>query len=196
MDCHTNWLGIIVNEHELPSEWHKDVLNFWFEELTPAQWYSSSVDLDESIRARFGSTLSALTMSIPENVYQDAHPALAAIIVFDQFPRNMFRGTAEAFGYDQKAIKLARHALDTGLDKSLNGSELAFMRMPFMHSELLADQRRSIEIFKATNNEKFAQDHYKVVVEFGRFPYRNEALDRHSTPAEIDYLKDAKRYGQ
>ena len=179
--------------------WPEQVISFWFDELSPEDWFKQSDAVDDAIRERFGELYSQLKDSPPDLNNSDPDTALAAIIVLDQFPRNMFRGQAAAFGSDQIAASLARAAIDAGFDAKLEQNKIPFVYMPLMHSESLADQELSVEVFEAYGNEnnlKYCIEHRDVVAKFGRFPHRNRALGRESTPQELEYLKTASGYGQ
>jgi len=117
--------------------------------------------------------------------------ALALIVVLDQFPRNMFRGTARAFSTDSQALAAARGALERGLDQVLSPAERTFVYMPFEHAEDLAAQRRALALFEALdpNDMEYARRHHEIIARFGRFPHRNAVLGRESTPEEIEFLK-------
>ena len=119
----------------------------------------------------------------------DPLTALAAVILFDQFPRNMFRGDAEQFATDHLALAIARAAVDSGLDDQLQSKERGFLYMPFEHSESLADQKRSLQLFTALGDDYllgFAKKHHDVIERFGRFPHRNAILGRAPRPAEVE----------
>ncbi len=176
--------------------WDKDVLNFWFNELTPEQWFSSSEELDNTIKQRFGSLLDALTQQVPDTVRENVKTTLAAIIVLDQFSRNLGRGSSAAFANDDAALVLAQAAVDAGEDEQLTTDEKHFLYMPFMHAENMEAQDRSVALFEAIDRAEHAVEHRDIVVKFGRYPHRNEVLGRESTPEEIEYLKDARRFGQ
>lgn len=179
--------------------WVKNVLSFWFEELSPEDWYKQNDKIDNMIRDRFGALYADLKSDPPQQADLDANTALAAIIVLDQFSRNMFRGQAAAFGSDNISAALTRVAVDANLDSGFEQSRKQFMYMPLMHSESLADQERAVMLFQALGNEnnlKYAVEHRDVVAKFGRFPHRNRALGRESTPDELEYLKTASGYGQ
>lgn len=180
-------------------DWVNEVLSFWFEELTVEDWFKQNDRVDTAIRERFGDLYTQLKSSPPDQKDMNPDTALATIIVLDQFPRNMFRGEAAAFGSDNIAAALTRSAVDAGLDSGLVQDKKSFMYMPLMHSESLADQERGIMLFKALGNEnnlKYAIEHRDVIAKFGRFPHRNRALGRESTADELDYLKTASGYGQ
>ena len=185
----------------MPQEnWVDEVLAFWFEELGPADWYAGGEELDGKIKQRFTELHNRLKVELDVDAIDDARTALAAIIVFDQFPRNIHRGTAEAFSTDDMAVQIARHALDSEYDHGLTDDEKSFLYMPFMHSEILADQERCVDLFRAlSGNEeglKYAIDHRDIIAEYGRFPHRNKPLGRESTPAEIAFLESHPGYGQ
>ncbi len=167
------------------------VLAYWFDELEEKDWWQKSEDVDREIARRFGPTHLALAGSIPQEWWASADSVLALIIVFDQFPRNMYRGTPLAFATDCLALREACAAVDAGLDKLVSEDRRFFFYMPFEHSEDLADQDRCIELMAALGNERlddFAQKHRDVVAAYGRFPHRNAILARESTAEEKDYL--------
>ncbi len=183
----------------MSDKWAAEVLSFWFEELTQEDWFMQNDGVDKAIAERFGDLYRQLKSSPPSVADANAETAVAAVIVLDQFSRNMFRGSAEAFGADNIAVALSSQAIEAGLDTKLGEDQRCFLYMPFMHSETLADQERGIMLFRALgreNNLKYAIEHRDVVAKFGRFPHRNRALGRESTPEELDYLKTASGYGQ
>lgn len=180
-------------------QWVDDVLAFWFEELTETDWFTGSARLDETIRDRFAAIYDDKLATLDLNAIDDARTALAAAILFDQMPRNMFRGTADAFKSDAHALIVARKAVDGGLDRDVEPRRLQFLYMPFMHSEVLADQERCVDLFRTLDNEdglKYAIEHRDIVARFGRFPHRNRPLGRASTQAEETFLKEHAGYGQ
>ncbi len=182
-----------------PSTWHNDVLSFWFEELEPKQWFRTDPDLDAAITARFASLLDELAGRSVASLNASPHETLAAIIVLDQFSRNIYRGEARAFSQDALAAKLAVAAVDAGFDAALEPQQRHFMYMPFMHAEDLEMQERSLELFGSLEDDntlKFAREHHEIIARFGRYPYRNEVLGRTSTPEELEYLEDANTFGQ
>lgn len=180
-------------------QWIDDVKAFWFGELTREQWFSGDATLDETIRQRFGGLHRQIHENVPAEAWNDPDTALAAIIVLDQFSRNIHRGRREAFASDSTACALARNAVDKEFDAGMSDSERAFLYMPFMHSEILADQERGVSLYKSLGNMeslKYAEEHRDAIARFGRFPHRNEVLGRESTPDETIFLKTANRYGQ
>lgn len=169
------------------SDWRSDVLKFWFG-LDPAQYWKADPALDHRIRQSF-LKLWAEKRQLPVDAFlSEPLTALAAVILFDQLPRNMFRETAEQFATDHLALAIARGAVDKGLDDQLQPQERNFLYMPFEHSEDLADQDRGLLLQTATGNSQFidaANKHRAVIERFGRFPHRNAVLGRAPRPAEI-----------
>lgn len=181
--------------------WAEEVLAFWFEELTPDHWYAEDPEaIDRLIRDRFAALHAELAAAPPPAAWDDPETALAAIIVLDQFSRNMFRRKPEAFAADETAAALARNALDKGFDAALPPVRKQFLFMPLMHSEHLSDQERCVTLFEGTpgleDNVKYAVEHRDIVARFGRFPHRNRALGRDSTDAEKAFLGGHKGFGQ
>jgi len=169
-----------------------DVLHFWFSELRPSDWFAVNPAVDEAIGARFAALYRAMKASPPDAAILDSQGHLAAVIVFDQFPRNLFRGTADAFATDPLALSLSRSAVLRGLDSGLGVHERQFLYMPHMHNEDPAVQVRSVELFAGLDLPDAllaALEHKDAIDRFGRFPYRNKALGRVSTPEEEAFLK-------
>jgi len=167
-------------------DWRRDVLTYWFG-LTPEQWWQPDDALDKDIRERF-LQLWELKRQLPSSSFaDDALSAIAAVVLFDQFPRNMFRGHADQFSTDPLALAIARQAVDLGFDDQLQPQERGFLYMPFEHSENLADQKRSVQLFTALGDDYllgYAQKHHDIIERFGRFPHRNVMLGRAPRPAE------------
>jgi uncharacterized protein (DUF924 family) len=170
-----------------------EVLGFWFGELTPEQRFAKDDAVDTAIRRRFGALHEQLGRGVPADWREAPRPLLAAVIVLDQFSRNLNRGRAEAFAHDGEALALTRLALDRGVDAGMLGEEKQFLYMPLMHSEALADQQaceRLMEGAGLAEATDYARRHRVIIERFGRFPHRNEALGRASTPEEIAFLKE------
>jgi uncharacterized protein (DUF924 family) len=128
---------------------------------------------------------------------QTAEGCLALILLFDQFPLNMFRGTAESFATEAQAIELTLYGIEHGYDDQLPDKQLNFFYMPLMHSESLVHQKLAVEKFIQVGldaNIRFAKHHRDIIERFGRFPHRNMILDRESSPAELDYLKSKEAF--
>jgi uncharacterized protein (DUF924 family) len=169
------------------SDWRRDVLAYWFG-LDPEDWWRSDAAVDEEVRKRF-LKLWAEKRELPVGAFLgDPLTALAAVILFDQFPRNMFRVEAEQFATDHLALGIARAAVNLGFDDRLKSEERGFLYMPFEHSESLADQQRSLQLFTALGDDYllgFAKKHHDVIKRFGRFPHRNAMLGRAPRQAEV-----------
>ncbi|HET7413469.1 MAG TPA: DUF924 family protein [Pararhizobium sp.] len=169
----------------------EEVLAFWFDELTVDDWFRKSDELDQLIARRFTATHLALAFHVDEIWRMAPINRLAAVIVLDQFPRNIYRGTPHAFATDPLALNEARTAVDAGMDQMVEVGRRQFFYMPFEHSEKPDDQERSVALFTALGNENYldyARQHQAVIAEYGRFPHRNPILGRHSTHAEEAYL--------
>jgi len=159
--------------------WSATIVNFWFKKLKPKDWWNKDDSVDSQIKERFFELWEEQKTTTADGFLASPETALAAIILFDQFPRNMFRGLADAFATDHLALQIAVQAVDLGLDETLPENQRAFLYMPFMHSEELQDQNRSVTLFTALgNNIKYANSHRDVIAKFGRFPHRNEVLGR------------------
>lgn len=168
-----------------------EVLGFWFELLMPEQWFRGSSSTDDEVRELFGALREEVLASEAEGWRDTPDTILAAIIILDQFSRNIHRGTAEAFAADPLALTLTREALAKGWDKGLSKERAQFLYMPLMHAEDPAAQSLCLKYFEELgepNNLEFARSHADVIARFGRFPSRNQALGRESTPVEQDYL--------
>ena len=168
-------------------DWRADILKFWFG-LDRQQWWKADPALDHQIKQRF-LKLWAEKRELPVECFLgDPLTTLAAVILFDQLPRNMFRGDAQQFATDHLALAIAREAVDRGLDEELQLWERGFLYMPFQHSENLDDQNRSLLLFTRLGDDYqlgYAKKHHDVIARFGRFPHRNAILGRAPRPAEI-----------
>jgi uncharacterized protein (DUF924 family) len=170
------------------------VIDFWFKEITPKQWWKKDLAFDELVRHRFIDLYEETKTGRHIEWLDSATGCLARIIVLDQFPRNMFREQAASFSTDAIALATSTHALSKRYDESLNSQEKAFLYMPFMHSELVENQAKSIELFTAAGSElaknlDSALRHKAIIDQFGRFPHRNAILGRVSTHEEVEFLK-------
>ncbi len=173
------------------SGWSDAVHRFWFETLRPAQWFKVDTALDDEIRVRFGDLHERIRGLSP--MAADAREALAGVIVLDQFSRNIFRGTAEAFAYDTPALARAEAAIDAGFDANLEGAERQFLFTPFMHSESRTVQARCVQLFATLDQPReldFARRHKAIIDRFGRFPHRNPVLGRASTAEEATFVAE------
>jgi uncharacterized protein (DUF924 family) len=166
----------------------QDVLDFWFHELQPSDWYVASAALDERIGARFASTYNAAFAGEVAHWRDTAQGRLAEIIVLDQFPRNMFRGRAAAFAADPVALVLSQEAIRVGADRELDDTRRAFLYMPFMHSESRRIHEQAMALFRDLPNLDYEIRHKAIIDRFGRYPHRNSALSRTSTAEELDWM--------
>ncbi|HEU5481804.1 MAG TPA: DUF924 family protein [Sphingomicrobium sp.] len=170
------------------SDWRGDVLKFWFG-LKPEQWWRTDPLLDAEVRRRF-LELWEQKRQLPTEHFLD-HPltALAGVILFDQLPRNMFRGHADQYSTDHLARAIARGAVDRGLDEQLQPQERGLLYMPFQHSEDRGDQMRSLQLFTKLGNPqflKYAKLHHDIIARFRRFPHRNAILGRAPRADEVN----------
>jgi uncharacterized protein (DUF924 family) len=166
--------------------WQYDVLDFWFG-LDPKLWWRGGDAVDETSR-RFEDLYAAKRQLPPDSFLADARTALAAVILFDQLPRNMYRGHADQFMTDSLALAVAKGAIDRGYDDGMTKDEKTFLYMPFQHSEDLADQTRAMLLFTALGDDwlfGFAKKHRDIIARFGRFPHRNAMLGRAPRPDEV-----------
>ncbi len=173
----------------------EDVLSFWLDEAGPSRWYEQDAAFDRDIRDRFESTWNEARDGRLGDWMVDARGKLAFIILTDQFPRNMFRGSGKAFATDRLALAATKLAIAKGWDRRIAEPERQFFYLPLMHSENLCDQDRCVRLIidrmpeTGADNMLHARAHREVIREFGRFPYRNDALDRATTPEEAEYLE-------
>jgi len=169
-----------------------EVLAFWFEELSDRDWYNSTPALDQQILRRFRTTHLALARSVEPAWRADPASRLAAVIILDQFPRNMYRATPLAFATDGLARREARLAIAEGADRLVHGRQRPFFYLPFEHSETLEDQEFSVRLFSDlpdANLLDYAVRHRDIVARFGRFPHRNAFVGRESTEEEVEFLR-------
>ena len=170
----------------------EDVFTFWFEETEPRQWWKVDPAFDELIESRFGPLLASVAQGECYTWRSTARGRLAEIIVLDQFSRNIYRGTPQAFAQDPVALVLAQEAVAAGLLPSLNEIERSFLLMPYMHSESAAIHQQAERLFRdhtPQNNYQFELRHKAIIDRFGRYPHRNAILGRASTEEEIEFLK-------
>lgn len=176
-----------------------DVLQFWFGDIPGERrkaWFVKDPAFDAEIRTRFLELHEAAARGELAEWKDAAESALALIVLTDQFPRNMFRGEGRAFATDPMALATAAHVIASGWDVRMRPVEKMFVYLPYEHSEVLADQERSLELFgplgafEATKDTPdYARRHWEIIKRFGRFPHRNAALGRTDTPEEIEFLK-------
>ncbi|KGE78307.1 DUF924 family protein [Halomonas salina] len=168
-----------------------DVLAFWFDELTPAQWFRKDPELDAEVRRHFAEIHAAARRGEFVEWRRSAMGRLAEIIVLDQFSRHLHRDGPEAFSADEQALALAREAVAAGDDAALAARERAFLYMPYMHSESLAVHDEAARLFEQPGLEdslRAERRHRAILERFGRYPHRNAALGRRSTEEERAFL--------
>ncbi len=171
---------------------YKEIIEFWFEELEPKQWWVKDEALDRVIIDRFSRVHDRAIRCELYPWRKAAHGRLAEIIVLDQFSRNMFRGSPLSFAYDSLALVLAQEAISVGADMQLSPIEKNFLYMPFMHSESLEIHNVAMELFRNNGlegNLEYEIKHREIIEQFGRYPHRNAILGRESTLEEIVFLK-------
>ena len=171
----------------------EDVLKFWFVETPKEKRFGKDPEFDEAIRKRFLTAFNDIREHGHERYMVNAETTLAAIIILDQFSRNMFRDLPEAFSEDSRALVLAKHAVDTGLDMNAQADQRCFFYMPFMHSEAPEDHLRAVEAFERYGDAQFLEyelKHKAIIDKFGRYPHRNEVLGRASSKEEIAFVEE------
>ncbi|MGH7778577.1 MAG: DUF924 family protein [Candidatus Binataceae bacterium] len=198
-------MGELPKTSQNPPSRAESVLQFWFAEKAGSNagairslWFVPSPEFDKLCRERFLSSYEHAVREHLEDWRNEPRSCLALVLLLDQFPRNMFRGTARAFATDAKARELSLHAVASGFDHELSPMMRMFLYLPLQHSENLEDQLESVRLTRALADEvsdeseivEFAEQHLEIIRRFGRFPGRNQALGRQSTPEESIFLKD------
>lgn len=169
-----------------------DVLNFWFHELTPKQWFDKDDALDAEVRERFSQLHHRAALCELYEWRKTPQGRLAEIIVLDQFSRNIYRDQPRAFACDPLALALAQEAVTQGVDKQFKPPQLGFLYLPYMHSESIRIHEIAMELYDQPGletNFEFEIKHKEILERFGRYPHRNKALGRPSTAEEIEFLK-------
>lgn len=181
-----------MSDREKPADWVADVLRFWFGETAPESWFKKDETFDQLVRERFLSVHVRVAVAPLAELTANRKTALAAVVVLDQFSRNMFRGSVKAFATDAKALKLAEAALALGFDVGMTNNERQFFYLPFEHCEDVKAQERCLALFAALGDPEltqWARAHKDIIDRFGRFPHRNAILGRASTPEELEFLQ-------
>jgi uncharacterized protein (DUF924 family) len=171
---------------------YEEVLEFWFTESGPKSWWAADTAFDERIRSRFAALYARATLGELHEWRDTPQGRLAEIIVLDQFSRNLHRGSAAAFAQDLAALVLAQEAVAAGVHRALDEVQRIFLLLPYMHSESRAihvEAERLYREFAPAENLDFELRHKAIVDRFGRYPHRNAALGRESTPEEVEFLK-------
>jgi uncharacterized protein (DUF924 family) len=171
---------------------YNEVLNFWFTEIEPKQWWKKDQEFDALIKQRFGSLHAQAKAGELFPWRDNARGSLAEVIVLDQFSRNIYRDQSEAFASDPQALALAQTAIAKGYDMLLPPTERSFLYLPFMHSESALIHHEAIRLYESLGlpgNLDFERKHKAIIDRFGRYPHRNEILGRDSTEEELAFLK-------
>lgn len=171
---------------------YQQILEFWFEQLKPANWWEKSLKLDEEIGQRFADLHRQAASGELWHWRSSAEGRLAEVIILDQFSRNIYRDQPESFAQDGMALALAQEAISLGMDQSLPVVQRSFLYMPFMHSESLAIHDRAVQLFAVPGMEgslDFEHRHRDIILRFGRYPHRNAILQRPSTDEERAFLR-------
>ncbi|OKH24008.1 DUF924 family protein [Chroogloeocystis siderophila] len=180
-----------------------EILAFWFGQPNTAEygkqhafWFTKSAEFDREVRERFLSDYEQAAAHQLDTWKEAPRSCLALILLLDQIPRNIFRGTPQAFATDAAALTAAQHAVAQGFDRELLNVQRWFIYLPFEHSENLEHQRQCVELFASLKDDPesasaidYAQRHLAVIERFGRFPHRNKILNRESTPEELEFLQ-------
>ena len=201
-------LGVVNDAAELLHFWLGKLDGGMADEVHRARWFTLDPNFDDKCR-RFIPWLEAAASGELHEWHKTPHAMLALIILCDQIPRNCFRGTAAAFGYDSIALQAAMDGVNSGIDRMLCWDERSFFYMPFQHSERIIDQHLAVGLFTSLrdeapkhlrgamgNNLRSAQQHRDIILRFGRFPHRNRALGRVSSNAEQQFLEHNNGFGQ
>ena len=172
-----------------------EILDFWFVQSSPAQWFQKNADFDAIVKNQFEPAYNLAVQGMFDHWRDTPDGCLAYILLLDQFPRNMFRGAPEAFATDRRALDMAQSALEKSFDKLLPLEQRRFIYLPFEHDETMESQEKSVRLFeKMKSSDPIAYDyavrHKEVIEQFGRFPHRNAALNRQNTAQENEYLKN------
>ena len=171
----------------------QSILHFWFTELTPKHHFAKEAALDEAIRTRFGATLEAAAKCELFAWRATPEGRLAEVLVLDQFSRNVYRDTPQAFAQDALALALAQELVASGQDRSLPLAQRSFAYMPYMHSESALVHAQAALLFAQPGMEdtlRFELRHKEIIDRFGRYPHRNAMLGRESTPEELAFLNE------
>jgi uncharacterized protein (DUF924 family) len=180
----------------MTDRWIDDVIHFWFEELKPENWFARDERVDARIRERYENLYKRLR-AVPSDSYATAQACLAAVIVLDQFPRNLYRNSPRAYQTDDQALSISQYAISCKLDQQMAAQRRMFLYMPWQHSESSLAQARSIELFTELDDKGalgYARRHKEVIDRFGRFPHRNAVLGRTSTTDEVEFMRMHKGF--
>ena len=186
-----------VSPDTVPDDWESQIIDFWFDAHGHVDWFGGGPAFDAEVTEKFADIYAALRSQPVEAFTIGTMTALAAIILFDQMPRNMFRGSAEAFATDPLALGIAKVGVSRGFDTVLDTDKKVFFYLPFEHSEDLDDQRESLRLMGSLDNPEYleyAQAHFDIIKAFGRFPHRNKVLGRSDRPGEADAIAEGSNW--
>jgi len=175
----------------------REIVDFWFSNQVKALWFKPTSEFDAQLREKYATRMQAACAGELRDWADTAQGALALIILLDQLPRNVHRGEPASFASDAQALAIAGQSLEAGFDTQVDAEQRPFFYLPFMHSESLVDQDRSVLLFETAgleNNLKWARSHREIVRRFGRFPHRNQILGRESTPEEVEWLNSPEGF--
>ncbi len=166
------------------------ITDFWFEHTKPEDWFRGGQTFDDTLREKWSDHYEAALDGQLKEAFESPKGCIALCLLWDQYPRNVFRGTPRAFATDSLALSVSRCAVEAGFDKNLSNPEKLFLYLPFEHSEHLGEQARAVALFSDHEpmTRDFAIKHVCVIERFGRFPGRNQAIGRPSSAAEIAFL--------
>lgn len=167
-------------------------MTFWFDAHSPTDWFGGSPEFDEAIRERFGALHEDASQGRLAHWRDTAEGRLAEILILDQFSRQLYRGKARAFAQDPLALSLAQNAVSLGCDGEVAPLRRQFFYLPYMHSERLDVHEEAVRLYEKLGDEnalKYEHMHLDIIKRFGRYPHRNAALGRESTPEELEFLK-------
>ena len=184
----------VSNEEAITS---KSIIDFWYSDKIKSKWFNSTEKLDKEIKENYEHVWKNAIRGEYKDWENYAEGCLALAIIFDQLPLNMFRGEVESFSTEGMAVRVTKHAVEKGYDKEIDKEQVAFLYMPLMHSENMDDQNLAVSLFEKAgliDNWKFAKHHRGIVEKFGRFPHRNEILQRQSSSDEVDYLNSDEAF--
>ena len=191
-------MNMLTDSHDaVTADWAAALLDFWFNQVGEDGWWRHDPALDQQCVRRFRALWDEKRALSPEEFLERADDALAAVLLFDQMPRNMFRGTAQAFSTDSLARDVSRGAIAHGYDIQIGGAGRLFFYMPFQHSEDLEDQTLSLSLFEGAGDAdslEFARQHHAIIARFGRFPHRNAMLGRDTRPEEAQAASEGANW--
>lgn len=173
------------------------IIDFWFADEVRKLWFNSTPEFDRMLCERFEETLKQAGRGELDHWMETAEGCLALVIILDQFPLNIYRGSVLSFATEARSRDVARVAIEKGFARMLPVEQQAFLYMPFMHSEDIADQELALELFDQAGMEanlRFARHHHAIIETYGRFPHRNAVLGRVSTAVEVEYLNSREAF--